>query len=257
VSTGPQNPPKVLLAADQITTVEVLIASGTPAPLALKQATTTTPIVMLAAGDPVGTGLVTSLAQPGGNVTGLSTYAPELAEKRLELLTQVVPEVSRVAFLWNPANPFTAKVAKATERAAQALGVTLLSLEVRNAKGFERAFEAAITERADALLVQDAPLMYLHRTQIIEFAATHRLPALYGRRRVVLTGGLMAYAVDLRDLFRRAATYVDKILQGAKPADLPVEQPTKFMLVINMKTAKDLGLTIPPLLLFQADEVIR
>ena len=237
--------------------VDVLVAAGTPGPLALKRSTTTIPIVMLAAGDPVGTGLVASLARPGGNVTGLGTIAPDLAGKKLETLSEVVPGVSRVAFLWNAANPFTAKVASEVKRAAQTLGVTLLSLEVRGAKDFESAFEAAIRGRVGALFVQEDPLTYEHRTRIVEFAATHRLPALYGLRGFVLAGGLMAYAVDHRDLFRRAATYVDQLLKGAKPADLPVQQPTKFVRVINLKTAKALGLTIPPSLLSQADEVIR
>jgi len=237
--------------------VDVIVAGGTPAPLAAKHATRTIPIVMGGAGDPVGTGLVASLARPGGNVTGLSTLTPELGRKRLQLLKEVVPGVSRVAVLWNAANPYTLLLVRETEAAARTLGVQVQSLAVRGPDDFENALPAAIRGRAGALIVVDDPLTYLYRMRIVDFAARNRLPAMYGFREFAEAGGLMAFGANLADLYRRAATYVDKILKGAKPADLPVEQPTKFELIINMKTAKALGLTIPPSLLLRADQVVE
>ena len=237
--------------------VDVIVAGGTPAPLAAKHATRTIPIVMGGAGDPVGTGLVASLARPGGNVTGLSTLTPELGRKRLQLLKEVVPGVSRVAVLWNAANPYAVLNMRETEAAARTLGVQVQSLEVRGPDDFESALPAAIRGRAGALIVVDDPLTLTYRVRIVDFAARNRLPAMYGFREYAEAGGLMAFGASLADLGRRAATYVDKILKGAKPADLPVEQPTKFELVINLKTAKALGLTIPQSVLLRADQIIE
>src|SRR5213594_1479201 len=236
--------------------VDVIVAGGTPAPLAAKRATRTIPIVMAAAGDPVGTGLVASLAQPGGNVTGLSNFSAELTGKRLQLLKEVVPGVSRVAVLWNAANPVAALLMRETEAAARTLGVQVQSLEVRGLDDFENALPAAISGGAGALFVIDDPLVFSSRMRIADFAARNRLPATAFYKEFAKAGGLMAYGPNLTDQFRRAAIYVDKILKGAKPADLPVEQPTKFELVINLKTAKALGLTIPQSVLLRADQVI-
>jgi putative ABC transport system substrate-binding protein len=237
--------------------VDVIVAAGTLAPLAAKRATTTIPIVMTAAGDPVGSGLVPNLARPGGNVTGLSLMVPDLGGKRLELLKELLPRMSRVAVLWNAANPYPALVFKETERAAQTLGIEVQSLEVQEPNDFGNAFEAAERHQPDALIMVEDPLTIDFRKQIADFALTHRLPAMNGFRQFVDAGGLMAYGASLSDLLRRAAGYVDKILRGAKPSDLPVEQPTKFELVINLKTAKALGIEIPPMLLARADEVIE
>jgi putative tryptophan/tyrosine transport system substrate-binding protein len=237
--------------------VDVIVTIGTLAPLAAKRATATIPIVMSSAGDPLGSGLVASLARPGGNVTGLSMMVPELGGKRLQMLKELLPGVSRVAILWNAANPYPAHVFRETGGAARTLGIQLQSLEVRSPGDFPSAFDAAVRQRAEALVTVEDPLTAGQRTQIVDFAAKTRLPAMYGLREFVEVGGLMSYGVHLADLRRRAAGYVDKILKGAKPADLPVEQPTKFELVINLKTAKALGLTIPPSLLQRADEVIQ
>jgi len=229
----------------------------TPAALAAKDATTTIPIVLVGVGDPVGSGLVASLARPGGNVTGLSNLSPELVGKQLEFLKDVLPSVSRVAVLWNPANPFTARMVRAAEVAAQALGVQLHLVEARGPDAFDSAFAAMTSAHAGALLILADPMFLQHRRRLAELAATSRLPTIHNVRAFVEAGGLLCYGVSQPDQWRRAATYVDKILKGAKPADLPVEQPTKFELIINLKTAEALGLTIPPTLLFQADEVIR
>ena len=237
--------------------VDVIVAAGTLAPLAAKRATTTIPIVMTAAGDPVGSGLVPNLARPGGNVTGLSLMVPDLGGKRLELLKELLPHMSRVAVLWNAANPYPALVFKETERAAQTLGIEVQSLEIREPNDFGNAFEAAERHQPDALIMVEDPLTIDFRKQIADFALTHRLPAMNGFRQFVDAGGLMAYGASLSDLLRRAAGYVDKILRGAKPSDLPVEQPTKFELIINLKTAKALGIEIPPMLLARADELIE
>jgi len=240
--------------------VDVILAPGTPQALAAKQATRTLPIVFGAAADPVGSGLVSSLARPGGNVTGLSVVTPELVGKRLELLTQAVPGVSRVAVLWQPGNygERTEKdMLKEAEVAARALGVRLQFVEARGPADFDRAFSDITRARAGALTVVPSAMLFGERRRLVDLAAKNRLPAVYQWREGVDAGGLMSYGPDFADLFRRAATYVDRILKGAKPGDLPVEQPTKFELVINLKTAKALGLTIPPLLLGRADEVIR
>jgi putative ABC transport system substrate-binding protein len=237
--------------------VGVIVAIGTLAPLAAKRATSTIPIVMTAAGDPLGTGLVAGLARPGGNVTGLSLMAPDLGGKRLEMLKELLPGSSHVAILWNAANPYSALVFRETQSAARTLRIEVQSLEVRGPGDFDGALDTAMRKRVDALITVEDPLTVTHRKQITDFAAVNGLPAIYGLREFAEAGGLMVYGANLADLFRRAATYVDKILKGANPADLPVEQPTKFELVINLKTAKALGLTVPPTLLALADEVIE
>jgi putative ABC transport system substrate-binding protein len=246
------------LAAELVSLkVDVIITWGTLAPLAAKRATSTIPIVMIAAGDPVGSGLVASLAHPGGNVTGTSLMAPDLGGKRLELLKELLPGISRVAVLWNAANPYSALVFKETAGAARTLEVELQSVEVREPADIDAALEAATGQRADALITVEDPLTVDLRKKIAEFAADHRLPTISGLRLYEDSGFLMTYGADLADTTRRSVVYVDKILKGAKPSDLPVEQPTKFELVINLKTAKSLGLTVPPLLLARADEVIE
>jgi putative ABC transport system substrate-binding protein len=237
--------------------VDIVVTLGGPAARAAKQATTTTPIVAIGVSDPVGQGLVASLARPGGNVTGLATLFPELAVKRLELLKEALPGVSRVAVLWNAANPGNVIILRGVQAAALTLGVTLQTREVRGPDDFEAAFAKMRRERPDALMILDDPLLFQYRASIVDFAAKRRLPAMHPFRESVEAGGLIAYSVNLAELNRRAAEYVDKILKGAKPADLPIEQPTKFELVINLKTAKALGLTIPPSLLGRADEVIQ
>jgi putative ABC transport system substrate-binding protein len=246
------------LAADLVRLkVDVIAAAGTLAPLAAKRATTVIPIVMTAAGDPLGSGLVASLARPGGNVTGMSLMAPDLGAKRLELLKEFLPRLSRVAALWNAANPYSVLVFKETQAGGGKLGIEVRSLEVRGPDDFDSAFEAVRGLRPDALITVEDPLTADHRTRIAEFANRQQLPSLHGIREFVVAGGLISYGANLADLFRRAAYYVDKILSGAKPADLPVQQPTKFEMVINLKTAKALGLTMPTTLLARADEVIE
>ena len=237
--------------------VDLIMAPGTLAPLAAKGATATIPIVMTAAGDPIGSGLVASLARPGGNVTGVSLMVPELGGKRLELLKELVPHMSRVAVLWNATNPYPAAVFKESERAAQILGIEVQSLEVRGPDDFAGAFEAAKRQLPDALTVVEDPLTMNLRDRIVDFAAACRLPAIYGFRYFVDAGGLMFYGANLSEMQRLAAGYVDKILRGAQPGDLPVEQPTKFELLVNLKTANALGLELPPMILVRADEVIE
>ena len=237
--------------------VDVIVVEGhTPAIQAAKRATTAIPIVMGVSGDPVGTGLVTSLAHPGGNVTGLTILSPQLAGKRLELLKEALPGLSRVAVLWNPANPPKVLEWRETQGAARTLGLRLQSLEVRSPSDFEGAFEAATRDRSDALIAFSDGLINGHKARIVTFATKTRLPSMYPNRDFVDAGGLLSYGPSFTDLFRRAALYVDKVLKGAKPGNLPVEQPTTFELVINMRTAKALGLTIPPSLLLRADHVI-
>lgn len=237
--------------------VAVIVTQLTPAVLAAKAATSTIPIVMAAMGDPVGMGVVASLARPGANITGLSLLDPDLDGKRIELLKEAVPGLRRVAILWSANDPGMTLAFSRVEVAARALGLSLQSLAVREPGDFPRAFQAARAGRAEALIVTAQPFTLRHRTQILDLTANHRLPAMYTLRGFVDAGGLIAYGPNLADLFRRAATYVDKILRGAKPADLPVEQPTKFELLINLKTAKALGLTIQPSLLLRADYVIE
>jgi len=237
--------------------VDVIVTAGTPGTLAAKQATNTIPIVMAVAGDAVGAGLVASLARPGGNVTGSTTIVQELEGKRLELLREVVPRLSRVAVLWNPANPVNPIILKQTQLAAPALRLRLEPIVgVRGVQEMEGAFATISRVRPDALILIADRFLLAERTRIVEFAAKRRLATMYPYREMVRAGGLMSYSPSYPDLFRRAATYVDKILKGAKPGDLPIEQPTKFELVINLKTAKALGLTIPPSLLGRADQII-
>jgi putative ABC transport system substrate-binding protein len=235
----------------------LIVALGTLAPLAAKRATSTIPIVMAAAGDPVGSGLVASLARPGGNVTGLSIMAPELAGKRLEMLKDLLPGISRVAVLWNAANPYSALVFKETVGASRTLGIEVQSLEVRAPADFDAALDAADREHTGALVTVEDPLTIDYRGKIAEFAAAKRLPTISGLRLFADAGVLMSYGSNTGDTFRRSVGSVAKILKGAKPSDLPVEQPTKFELVINLKTANALGLTMPPSILARADEVIE
>ena len=249
------------LAAELISLkVDVIVAQSTAAALAAKQATRAIPIVFGAVSDPVATGLVASFARPGGNVTGSSFFAPELVGKSMELLKQVVPGVARVAILWQPpafAEAQGKALLTAAEAAAQTLRVRLQVVEARGPDDFDRAFSEMTKGRAEALAVLTSATFPQGRRRLVDLAAKSRRPVIYPFREDVEAGGLMSYGPNVSDLFRRAATFVDKILKGAKPADLPVEQPTKFELVINLKTAKALGLTIPPSLLARADEVIQ
>jgi putative ABC transport system substrate-binding protein len=238
--------------------VDVIVASGgLPVAQAAQGATKTIPIIMTGPADPVATGLVASLARPGGNITGLAIISHELVGKELELLREVVPKVSRVAVLWNPTNPGNTLQLRGAEAAAQVLGVRLQPLEARDPGEIDRAFAAMTKERAGALLVLLDSMLLAQRGRIADLAAKSRLPAVYGLRLHVEAGGLMSYAANQLAVAQRIVGYVDRILKGTKPADLPVEQPTKFDLVINLKTAKALGLTIPPALLQRADEVIQ
>jgi ABC-type uncharacterized transport system substrate-binding protein len=237
--------------------VDVLVTASTPATQAAQQATKTTPIVMTLVSDPVDSGFVANLANPGGNVTGLSYMHPELSRKRLELIKDIIPKVSRVAVLSNPSNPSIRPLLRETEAAARVLSVQLQVVEARDSGQLDSVFAAMSKERARALVVMPDAVFQDQRRRIVDLAAKSRLPAMYPWREAVEAGGLMAYGASGRDILRRAAAYVDKILKGAKPADLPVEEPTKFEFVINLKTAKTLGLTIPPSLLARADEVIH
>jgi putative ABC transport system substrate-binding protein len=237
--------------------VDLILTRGTPAALAAKYATTTIPIVLSGLGDPVANGVVASLAHPGANVTGLSASTTELQAKRLELLTELVPRVARIAFLTNLGNPNEQLNWEQTDTAARVLGIRPQLLDVQKPEDFGRAFDDASEQRADALVVASDGLLSRNRQLIVDLAAKHRLPAIYASGEFINPGGLASYAPNFSDLYRRAATYVDKILKGAKPVDLPVELPTKFELVINLKTAKALGLTVPPTLLTRADEVIE
>jgi putative tryptophan/tyrosine transport system substrate-binding protein len=237
--------------------VDVIVAVAAPETSAARQATRTIPIVFVVHGDPVGSGDVATLARPGGNVTGLAQMAPELSTKQLEILRQVVPRVARVAVIWKAANPTKVSDWHEVKAAAQTLGITLQSREVRRSTDFTEMFAAIRRERPDALLTLVDPVTVTMRASIVEFAAKEHLPAVYPLQIFVDSGGLISYGADLTDLFRRAPRYVDQILKGAKPADLSVEQARKFDLVINLKTAKALGLTIPPSLLLRADQVIE
>jgi putative ABC transport system substrate-binding protein len=237
--------------------VEVIVTAGTPASLAVKKATTTIPLVMIAVGDPVGTGLITSLAHPGGNITGLTSIASDLEGKRLELLREVIPKLSYVAVLWNPASPFQVVSEKELQAAAQVMRMKVLSLGVQAEEQFDNAFATILKERPGALLVLADRLFLHNRARIMDFATKHRLPGVYAYLELVEAGGLMSYGPSYADMHRRAAIYVDKILKGTKPAELPVERPMKFELVINLKAAKQIGLTIPPNVLVRADKVIK
>ena len=236
--------------------VDLILAANTPAARAAQQATTTIPIVVPVIGDPVGDGLVASLARPGGNITGLSGINPELSGKRLDLLKQAVPRLTRVAIVWNPAEP-NAAFLRETQAAGRGLSMQLQVLEVKAAPDLETALQAARRWHASGLIVLTDPVTLYHRKQLADLANKYRLPAIYSERLFVESGGLISYGANDRKMHQRAAIYVDKILKGAKPGDLPIEQPTKFELIINLKTAKALGLTIPPSLLQRADQVIE
>ena len=253
------NPDRLpVLAAELVRLkVDVIVTGGPTATRAAKEATSTIPIVMTQDSDPIGTGFVASLARPGGNITGLSTLAPELGGKRLELLKEIVPRLSRVAVFGSSTQPGNAQALREAELTAGTFGVRLQHLDVLTSKDIETAFRAASKGRAEAVLVLGSPVLNSHRTQIADLAAKKRLSAIYDRREYVEAGGLMSYATSVSDLDRRAATYVDKILKGVKPGDLAVEQPKKFEFVINLKAAKQIGLTIPPNVLARADRVIK
>jgi len=236
----------------------VILTSGTPAAIAAKDGTRTIPIVIAAMGDPIGAGVVASLARPGGNITGLASMSPEIDGKRLELLTELVPGVSRIAVLWNPTNPGNAARLRNIQDAAKILRLTLEPLVgAEDSQDLEKGFQTMVAARAQALVIEPDRGLLAHRAQIVNFTAKQRLPTLYPYREFVQAGGLVSYAPSYPAMFRRAATYVDKILKGVKPSDLPIEQPTTFELVINSKTAKAQSLTIPPSLLQRADQVIE
>jgi putative ABC transport system substrate-binding protein len=237
--------------------LDVVVAEGTAATRAAKTVTQTVPIVMATSADPVGTGLVASLNRPGGNITGVSLQTGELSGKRLQLLTEIVPGLARVAVLSNPLNPSIALVLEQTKAAAQSLGLEIHVVEVQAPDKFESAFAAVTAARAGALIVLPDPLLYGQHPRIVTFTAASHLPALFPEKEVAEAGGLIAYGPSIPASFRRAAAYVDKILRGAKPADLPIEQPTKFELVVNLQTAKAIGVTIPTSILLRADEVIE
>jgi putative ABC transport system substrate-binding protein len=235
--------------------VDIILASAAPAALAAKKTTASVPIVFVGIYDPVEIGLVPNLVRPGGNMTGLATNVIDFAGKRLELLRGIVPKLRRVAVIWQPANPSNANQLKGAQVAARTLGVQLMPVSVQEPNDFDSAFTTV--RGTDGVLMLESPFFTTHRARLAELALRSRLPAVYGQKEYVEAGGLISYGTDFQDLWRRAATYVDKILKGAKPGDLPVEQPTKFELVINLKTAKALGLTIPPSLLQRADQVIE
>jgi putative tryptophan/tyrosine transport system substrate-binding protein len=237
--------------------VDVIVTTGPTATRPAKEATSTIPIVMAQDIDPVGTGFVASLARPGGNITGLSSLVPEISGKQLELLKDIVPRLSHVVVLWASSNPANAQALREIERAAATIGVKVQSLDILSSKDIQTAFQGASKAHADAVLVMQNGVAIAHRTELAELAIKSRLPAIYPRLEFVKDGGLISYGASFTDMDRRAATYVDKILKGAKPADLPIEQPTKFELVINLKAAKQIGLTIPPNVLARADKVIR
>ena len=237
--------------------VDAIVTAGTPAALAVKKATTTVPLVMVAVGDPVGTGLVPSLARPGGNLTGLSSVAPDLEGKRLQLLREVVPALSHVAMFINSLNPFHISSMKQARTAAQAMGIKLQLHDIRKSEDLDDAFAAIRKERPDALLIL-ADRVFLHnRERMMDFTREQRLPNVNAYKELVEVGGLMSYGPSYEDMHKRAAIYVDKILKGAKPADLPIEQPSKFTFIINLKTAKALGVTVPSQLLGLADQLIE
>jgi putative ABC transport system substrate-binding protein len=238
--------------------VDVIVTRGTPAALAAKAATRTIPVVMASSGDPVAEGIVASMARPGGNITGLHTMAaPEVGGKRLRLLKEVAPGSLRVGVVWNPGDHYSPLIVRDIERVARVMKVPLRSLELPRFQPLEQMFETALFDQVDALIAVEDYFTLSHRARIVEFAAMSRIPAIYGLREFVDAGGLMSYGTDRRDLFRRAAAYVDRVLRGARPADLAVEAPVRFELAINLKTAGVLGLTIPAALLRQADYVVR
>jgi putative ABC transport system substrate-binding protein len=236
---------------------EIIVTDGSRVTRAAKSATKTIPIVMASDTDPIGMGFVASLARPGGNITGLTSLLSDLSAKRLEVLKEAIPGISRVGVIWNPESPSPRMSFKETETAARVLGLQVQSLEVREPNDFAAAFQGATKGRVRAITVLSDALMFTHRTRLLALAARHRLSTMHTQSRWVEAGGLLSYGTHFPALFRRAATYVDKILKGAKPADLPVEQPTRFEMVINLKTAKALGLTIPQSILVRADQVIQ
>jgi ABC-type uncharacterized transport system substrate-binding protein len=246
------------LAAELVAlNVDVIKTLSTPAALAARRATTTIPVVFVGVGDPVGVGLVPSLAHPQGNMTGIANLAPELSAKRLEILREVVPNLTPIGMLWNDTNPSMVLRAQQSEQAAAAMGVTLQSYGVHDLIAFDPAFDAMVSARTAAIMTLADPFTRAHRKRIIDFAAERHLPAIYELREFVTAGGLLSYGPSFRDMERRSAVLVDKILRGVKPADIPVELPTRFELVINLGTARALGLTIPPSILVRADEVIE
>jgi putative ABC transport system substrate-binding protein len=255
---GKQDRQRALAAELARLKVDVIVAVGSGDIRAAKEASATIPIVMISGGDAVGSGLVASLARPGGNITGLATLRPELSGKRLELLKEIVPGLSRVAVFVSSNRADTEQVLKELDLAAGALGVKLQSLDIQSPKDFESAFRDAAKGRAEAVLVRvPGSILFAHRTKVLQLAVKGRLPVIYESAEEVEAGGLMSYGLNTNDSYRRAATYVDKILKGAKPTDLPVEQPTKFEFIINLKAAKQIGLTIPPSVLATADKVIK
>jgi putative ABC transport system substrate-binding protein len=253
-----EDPARLAALADELVAlpVDVLVAAGTRAILAAQAATRSIPIVMAVSGDPVGTGLVPSLARPGGNVTGVTDIAAELSGKRLELLREIAPTITRVAVVWNPAVADQHRAWRETERAARVLGLQLQAVPFHNADDLPEALEAAVESGADALTTLDETLLLDQRRQVLDFAIRHRLPTIYSTRECVEAGGLMAYGPSLSDLYRRAAVYVDKLLKGATASTLPVERPTRFELVVNRRVARALGLTIPTTILAEADDVL-
>jgi putative tryptophan/tyrosine transport system substrate-binding protein len=236
---------------------DIIVTAGTPAALAAKRTTTTIPVVMAAVGDPIGTGLVKSLARPGGNLTGLAGIAPDLEGKRLELLTQIVPKLLSVAFLGNPANPLHVTSERQASAAAKALHLKVVFFPVRAEGEFEHAFQAIVGQRSGALIMLADRLFLHHRARIVEFTARHRLPAVYAYNELVQAGGLMSFGPSYPEMHRRAAYFVDRILKGARATDLPMEQPSKFELILNLRTARTLGLVIPQEVLQRADQVIE
>jgi ABC-type uncharacterized transport system substrate-binding protein len=246
-----------MLAAELVRLrVDLILTAGDFGIRAAKEATTTIPIVVAIAGDLVGPGYAASLARPGGNITGL-TSGPTLFQKRLELLKAAFPKIARVALFWNPGNAVNVTALKETETAAQALGLRVLGLEVRRGEDLDGAFQGALRDRADAVIGIGDTVLLFHRARIVDFAAKNRLPAMYSLQEYMDDGGLMMYGPNVADMYRRAATFVDKILKGARPGNLPIEQPTRFSFIINMKTAKTLDLTIPPSVLGRADQIIE
>jgi putative ABC transport system substrate-binding protein len=237
--------------------VDVIVTAGTPATQAYQKAKTSVPLVMIAVGDPVGTGIIASLNRPGGNITGLTSISPELEGKRIELLREVIPKLSHIAVMWNPKNAYHAIENKEVENVAAALRMKVLYLGVEAQEQLDNAFAQILKERPGALLVLADRLFLHNRARIMDFATKHRLPGVYAYLELVEAGGLMSYGPSYADMHRRAAIYVDKILKGAKPADLPVERPMKFELVVNLKAAKQIGVTIPQSVLYRADKVIK
>ena len=237
--------------------VDVIVEFGSTAARAAQKATTTIPIVMISIGDPVRAGFAASLARPGGNMTGNTILGPDLSPKRLQLLKEIIPSVSRAAFLWNPDNASNVVIRDELQAAMPKLGMSLISVEVRSTSEFDTAFATMLRQHPDALLMTNDPFHQLHIQRIIAFLTENRIPGMFQTRENVLAGGFMSYGASLPELFRRGATYVHKILQGTQPMDLPVEQPTKFELVINVKTAKAIGVTVPESILLRADEVIE